>query len=185
MGRSPFICSERKSGKTKALRAANKWSRNLEPQNPQRTPRKLLEEYVIISFSLFFVIFVLFVVNKAKGLNMSRAFLVHWNKEDALEKAKAVRAEGWTVVYEHGSGEIAFKDIKAKPPDVVIIYLSRLPSHGTRVAEVLQQTKATREIPIVFVDGEPEKVAKVKAKVPNGTFIASAQLKSTLKKFAK
>jgi DNA-binding response OmpR family regulator len=116
---------------------------------------------------------------------MPRAFLVHWNKEEALEKVKAVRAEGWTVVYEHGSGEIAFKEIKDKPPEVVIIYLTRLPSHGSRTAEVLKQTKATRDIPIIFVDGEPEKVTKVKTKVPTGIFITSAELKPALKKFAK
>jgi DNA-binding NarL/FixJ family response regulator len=116
---------------------------------------------------------------------MPRAFLVHWNKEEALEKVKPLRVAGWTVVYEHGSGEVAFKDIKAKPPEVVIIYLSRLPSHGSRVAEVLKQTKATRDLPIIFVDGEPEKVAKVRAKVPDGIFITSAELMNTIKKFDK
>ncbi len=116
---------------------------------------------------------------------MPRTFLVHWNKDEALEKVKAVRAEGWTVVYEHGSGEIAFKEIRNKPPDVVIIYLTRLPSHDSRTAEVLKQTKATRDIPIIFVDGEPEKVAKVKAKVPTGIFITAAELKETLEEFAK
>ena len=116
---------------------------------------------------------------------MPRAFLIHWNKAEALEKVKPLRAAGWTVIYEYGSGEIAFKTIKAKPPDVVIIYLSRLPSHGSRMGEVLKQSKATRAIPILFVDGEIEKIAKVKSNVPDGIFIRSADLKKTLKQFVK
>ncbi|NUO78449.1 response regulator transcription factor [candidate division KSB1 bacterium] len=116
---------------------------------------------------------------------MPRAFLVHWNKEEVLEKARPLRAAGWSVVCEHGDGEVAFKSIREKPPEVVIIHLSRLPSHGARVAEVLQQTKATHEIPIVFVDGEPDKIAKVQQKIPNATYLQSMHLDKFLQRFMK
>jgi DNA-binding NarL/FixJ family response regulator len=86
-------------------------------------------------------------------------------------------------VCEHGHGDVAFKSIRENPPEVVIIHLSRLPSHGVRLAEVLQQTKATRAIPIVFVDDEAEKIAKVKEKVPTARFVKSAQLGKVLQKF--
>ncbi len=116
---------------------------------------------------------------------MPRAFLVHWNKEEVLDKAKPLQSAGWTVVCEHGDGAVAIKSLRENPPEVVIIHLSRLPSHGARIAEVLQQTKATREIPIVFVDGEPDKITKVKQKIPNATYLKSTQLNKFLQRFIK
>lgn len=71
----------------------------------------------------------------------------------------------------------------AKPKGIpLVIYLSRLPSHGRETAEYLSQAKATRHIPIVFVDCEPEKVAKAKEKVRTGIFTSEAKLGSVLKR---
>jgi len=75
------------------------------------------------------------------------------------------------------------KSIKENLPDVIVVDLSRLPSHGRETAEYLAQAKATRLIPIVFVGSEPDKVARVKEKVPTGIFITEARLESVLKKF--
>jgi hypothetical protein len=57
-----------------------------------------------------------------------------------------------------------------------------------RTAAARRSAQANQSHPqhsLIFVDGEPEKVAKVKAKVPDGNFIPAAELKDTLKKFAK
>lgn len=115
---------------------------------------------------------------------MARAFVIHWNKAEALEKVKALRAQGWTVVYEHEDGARAWKNIKENPPNVVVIWLSRLPSHGRETADALKRTKSTRDIPIVFVDGLSEKVNAVKAVVPNAAYTTSDKLMRVLKKFA-
>ncbi len=112
-----------------------------------------------------------------------RAFLIHWKKEELGPKIRLLRAAGYSVATEHEDGARAGRNIKANLPDVIVIYLSRLPSHGRETAEYLAGAKATRQVPIVFVGGEPQKVAEVKARVPTGIFSTEARLESVLKKF--
>jgi hypothetical protein len=64
-----------------------------------------------------------------------------------------------------------------------VIYLNRLPSHGRETAEYLATSKSTNHIPLVFIDGEPDKIEKVKQKVPNAIYTTENKLKSILKKF--
>ena len=109
-----------------------------------------------------------------------RAFLVHWKKEELTSKVKLLREVGFTVATEHEDGAKAGANIKAKRPSVIVIYLSRLPSHGREIAEYFAQTKSTRSIPIVFVDGEPEKIANVRQKVPTGIFTTENKLHKVL-----
>jgi len=53
----------------------------------------------------------------------------------------------------------------------VVVYLTRLPSHGVKTVTALQANAATRRLPILFVGGTPEAVAKAKAKVSAATFV--------------
>ena len=112
-----------------------------------------------------------------------RAFLIHWKKEELSPKVELLRSLGFSVTTEHEDGARAGNAIKEKPPAVVVIYLSRLPSHGRETADYLATAKSTRHIPIVFVDGELEKVVRVKEKVPNAIYTTEDKLKSILKQF--
>ncbi|MBI3194631.1 MAG: hypothetical protein HYZ34_09235 [Ignavibacteriae bacterium] len=109
-----------------------------------------------------------------------RAFLIHWNKEELTVKVQLLRSFGFVVASEHENGARAEKNIPAKLPDVIVVYLSRLPSHGRAVAEYFAERKSTRHIPLVFVDGDPEKVAKVKLNIPSGVFTTEDKLPSVL-----
>jgi hypothetical protein len=51
-------------------------------------------------------------------------------------------------------------------------YLTRLPSHSRASAEYLAETKATRHIPLIFVGGGADEVAKTKVKIPTGIFVS-------------
>lgn len=64
----------------------------------------------------------------------------------------------------------AYKKVKARPPDVLVVYLTRLPSHGRETAHMLRSVKATRDLPIIFVGGEGEALEKTKAKVPDAIY---------------
>ena len=64
----------------------------------------------------------------------------------------------------------ALRALAADPPDAIVIDLGRLPSQGRAVATALRQQKATRDVPLVFVEGDPEKTARVKALLP-GRFL--------------
>ncbi|MBI3662706.1 MAG: DUF3052 family protein [Acidobacteria bacterium] len=64
----------------------------------------------------------------------------------------------------------------------MVIDLARLPSHGRDVGLGVRQSKATRRVPIVFVGGEPEKVARVKTLLPDAAFTSWNKIRSALKR---
>jgi CheY-like chemotaxis protein len=50
--------------------------------------------------------------------------------------------------------------VRHDPPDAVVIDLARLPSHGREVAGILRQQTATHHLPIVFIEGDPDKTRR-------------------------
>jgi hypothetical protein len=56
------------------------------------------------------------------------------------------------------------------PPAAFVIDLGRQPAQGRAVATVLRQRKATRAVPLVFVDGDPEKVARLREALPDAVY---------------
>jgi CheY-like chemotaxis protein len=108
--------------------------------------------------------------------------LVHWNEDEGLERQQQLEALGFETVFDFGDSLFAARQIKAGPPDAVVIDLSRLPSHGREVAHSIRSVKATRHLPIVFVDGEPEKVEKTRQFMPDAIFTTWGRIKTALPK---
>jgi hypothetical protein len=112
------------------------------------------------------------------------AILVHWNEDEARERASRLRAAGLKVANivhaELGPGQ--FKSMWANPPDVYVIDLSRLPSHGREVGLGLRERKATRTVPIVFLEGEKEKVARIRSVIPDAVYGAWDSVTDLVKK---
>ena len=104
---------------------------------------------------------------------MARIRLVHWKAEEVAERAARLEAAGHEVDGEVPGTGIGVKALRESPPDAFVIDLGRLPSHGREVAFALRQSKALRAIPIVFVAGADDKVARVRADLPDATFVAS------------
>ena len=95
--------------------------------------------------------------------------LIHWNRDEAAERAPLIEAAGYRVdasPFSHGY----LRRLRNDPPAAVVIDLSRLPSHGREVAMALRQYKSTRALPIVFVDGQPDKAARVKELLPDAKY---------------
>ncbi|MEP0814255.1 MAG: hypothetical protein HRF49_06270 [bacterium] len=109
-----------------------------------------------------------------------KLYLVHWDESEANELAAKYDPEKWEVEYEFEDGARAVSAIKAKLPDVVVIYLTKLPSHGAETAHAIRHLKATKHLPIIFVGGKPDGLEKVKAKVPDAVFVQESQLESAL-----
>ncbi|MGQ0703466.1 MAG: hypothetical protein ACT4PM_10085 [Gemmatimonadales bacterium] len=97
---------------------------------------------------------------------MARLCLIHWNQEEAAAHARTLRALGHTVAYDQITGRDVFRRIRAKPPDLFVISLDRLPGQGREVAGGLREFKTTRPVPILFVGGTPDKVSKLKRTLP-------------------
>lgn len=111
---------------------------------------------------------------------MKRIHLIHWNDEEARERAARVAALGYIVERAPFTGPSSVKALAAKPPAAVVISLERLPSHGREVAVALRTTKGTRALPIVFVAGEAEKVARVRALLPDAIYTSWRGVKGAL-----
>lgn len=115
---------------------------------------------------------------------MARIFYVHWNKDEGMETVRALRDESHVVIFhfstEEGAGAEAWKSIRAQPPDAIVVSLTRLPSHGRRIAAVTTQYKALRDVSVIFVGGEDEKVAVAKKEFPRARFCAPAALIRTI-----
>ncbi len=92
--------------------------------------------------------------------------LIHWHAAEAEEHAKRLGTLGYAVVSSLPPAPVLLRELRQKPPAIVVISLDRLPSQGRDVAFVLLGSKATRAVPLVFVGGAPEKVAGVRAKLP-------------------
>jgi hypothetical protein len=112
---------------------------------------------------------------------MLRIRLIHWKAGEALALLEALRGAGHQVDYEEQLHPDGFAAIKRSPPDAFVIDLSRLPSHGREVATFFRGRKATRQIPIVFVGGAPEKVAAIRKLLPDAVYATGTRVRSALR----
>lgn len=97
---------------------------------------------------------------------MERVQLILWHAAACAERAEALTALGYTVDSRPFSREL-LGELRARPPDAVVIDLGRVPSQGRDVAVSLRTYKATRQVPIVFVGGDPRKVARIQTLLPD------------------
>ena len=111
-----------------------------------------------------------------------RIRLIHWHGPEGRERKQRLASLGHEAEFEDLEHPAIMRGLRRNPPDVYLIDLSRLPSHGREVAMSLRSYKDTRRVPIVFVDGQPEKVEKVKAILPDATFTTWGRLKTSLLK---
>ena len=72
------------------------------------------------------------------------------------------------------------RTLLASIPDAYLIDLSRLPSHGREVGMWLRINKDTRHVPLLFVDGDPAKVAQLETLLPDATYTTWGRLKTAI-----
>jgi hypothetical protein len=97
--------------------------------------------------------------------------LVSWNDSTARARALELTELGFSVDASSllGRGGVIghFRDAA---PDAVVLDLDRLPSHGREVGVMLRSSKSTRHLPLVFAGGDPEKVERIRAELPDAVF---------------
>lgn len=111
---------------------------------------------------------------------MKKIFFIHFNEAELKEKIRPLKEAGYKVDY-HFSTETE-APLRDNLPDVLVVCLDRLPSHGTRYAEWLWEAKKRHHIPIIFCGGKPEKVITVKEKLPKAVFCNNEKLLATIEK---
>ena len=113
---------------------------------------------------------------------MTRVKLIHWNASEVQQRAEKLRAAGYEVDHEAIDGPASLRDLKRNPPTAIVIDLSRAPSQGRDVAILLRRTKATRHIPVVFVAGDADKVARIQKLLPDASYTTWSGIRGALKR---
>ena len=106
-----------------------------------------------------------------------KLFYLHWNEAEVVARVVPLRKAGFRVTT-HSSTDIP-PTLKDTPPDVAVISLDRLPSHGRAVAEWLWDS-GRRHIPIIFEGGDPDKVELTRAKFPDATYAPTGTVPDVL-----
>jgi len=110
---------------------------------------------------------------------MTRIRLIHWNADEAKQRIEGLRAAGYQVDYDALTSDL-LRGVRERPPAAVVIDLGRLPTHGREVALSLREYKGTRGVPLVFLEGEPEKVEKIRTLLPDAAFTSWTQANSAI-----
>lgn len=106
--------------------------------------------------------------------------LIHWDGPEAEARVARLKALGYAATSYTRAGPALLRGIRAAVPSAVLIDLSRLPGQGRDVAVELRQNRATQGIPIVFVDGLPEKVLLVRQTLPDAAYTTWTHLADDL-----
>jgi len=109
-----------------------------------------------------------------------RVFHQRESKAEAL--LRVLRKEGYRVMYDPTPGTKTVREIKEDGTSIIVIDLSRLPSHGRDIGAWVRGSKGIRHIPLVFVGGDPAKVAAIRQEIPDAAFTSSDRLSVTLKR---
>jgi CheY-like chemotaxis protein len=115
-------------------------------------------------------------------LTLNQIRLIHWNSEESKERAKRLECLDYKVIYNIPGGPDLLRDLRNDPPDAVVIDLSRLPSQGRDIALAIRHQKTTRHLPLIFVEGETEKVKRIQEYLPDATYTTWDRIDRALKR---
>jgi CheY-like chemotaxis protein len=112
---------------------------------------------------------------------MPKVHLIHWQKEERQRYADCLEKAGYDVDVSLPESLQFFKLLRANPPDVMVIDLTRLPSQGRDIAINLRSQKASVNIPFVFIEGDPQKTAAIQKIVPDALYVHWESIEDALK----
>jgi CheY-like chemotaxis protein len=102
-------------------------------------------------------------------MKRNRVRLIHWKPAEVSDEVGNLCSAGYKVAHE-AFGPASFKEMRENPPDAVVIDLSRIPSQGRDVGLGIRKYKDTRHVPLVFVEGDPDKVKQIQELLPDAVY---------------
>lgn len=112
---------------------------------------------------------------------MRRVRLIHWKPEEAKECVRRITESGFHCLLDAPTPGL-LRGIRYERLSAVVIDLSRLPMQGRDVGVALRHSKATRQIPLVFAGGAPEKVDRVRAILPDAIYCKWPEIEGALRR---
>jgi CheY-like chemotaxis protein len=116
---------------------------------------------------------------------MANVVLVHWNEQEAKERARALKALGYKAKILFDPEKHSLAEIREHPPELFLIDLSRLPSQGREIAGHFRRAKATRNVPILFVGGDAERVKTARKLILDAEFATWEEIRAAIKRAIK
>jgi CheY-like chemotaxis protein len=113
---------------------------------------------------------------------MRRVALIHWDPTSMEKRAGILRRAGYVVSPFIPEGASSLKRLGDAPPAAIVVDLSRLPAQGVAVAIALRQRKATRPIPLVFMDGSAEARERARRLLPDVTQTSANGIAAALRR---
>jgi hypothetical protein len=101
---------------------------------------------------------------------MSRIVVLHPSPDEVSAGMARLRKAGHEVRSLWPQGMPGLAPLRKDPPDAFVIDLGRQPSQGMAVAIALRQLKPTRGVAQVFIEGDSEKTARVRAALPDAVY---------------
>ncbi len=108
--------------------------------------------------------------------------LIHWNAAEAEARAATLQVAGYAVAYDLPDSMALLQRLRNDPPAAIVIDLTRRPSHGRDLALALRGYRDTRNVPLVLVEGDPQKVARIRELLPDATYTSWSHIRSALKR---
>ena len=114
-------------------------------------------------------------------MKMMRIHLILRSADEREKRAALLRQAGYEVGIEPETGPELLRALGLRPPNAVVIDLSRTPSLGRDIALAIRAKKATRLIPLVFVGGQKDKVEQVRQLLSDAHFTEWGRIRTALK----
>lgn len=112
-------------------------------------------------------------------------WLIHWDPAEGKRLAKRFRLT-FEPLGNRKAGTLPLPEylrkLRNNPPATIVIDLTRLPSQGRDVGLWLRRTAVTRHVPLIFVEGDPAKVAPIRNLLPDAQYGSWKQIRALLGK---
>ncbi len=108
--------------------------------------------------------------------------LIHWKAEEAQPLIDLMESAGYAVHYAGHQKLMRMSELRELDPVAAVIDLTRMPSYGRYWAAEVRSSKSLKNLPIVFVDGDAERVDRCRAALPDATFTSRDELAEILER---
>ena len=117
-------------------------------------------------------------------MGVIRVLVIHRMPEEGVGLAARLCSHGFDATAYMTLGSRGFRIIRQDPPQVIVIDLTRLPSYGKTMGVLLRQSKSLRAIPLVFIEGDPEKTPQVRKLLPDAVYATWARIAPAIRRAA-
>jgi hypothetical protein len=113
---------------------------------------------------------------------MVRVLVIHRDTMEATAWAARLCELGFGATPYLSLGAKGFRGIRQDSPHAILIDLTRLPSYGKAMGVLLRERKSLSAIPLVFVEGDPDKAAQVRAVLPDAVYTTWDNVPSAIRR---